>query len=249
MPFTISHVAAVLPFGKRTPLPFSFTALIIGSVVPDFEYFVRMTLYGHYGHTLPGIFTFDIPLGLCLYIVYHGVVHMKLIPHLPPFLYRRFNHTLNFRWRPYLRKNFLNILLSLFVGILTHFIWDGFTHDEEYRLARYIPFLLHVVHIGGYAVPLHFILQFLSSIAGMVILAVYIYRMPQDRTAIVPLPAAVNRYWTVVCITGILIGTVRWWIGVPDEKLFGQFVVVSMSAFMLSLIIVSCAYRNIIPAE
>ncbi|SEF46838.1 protein of unknown function [Flavobacterium urumqiense] len=42
MPFTFSHPAIILPFLKNKKL--SATALIIGSMSPDFEYFFRMKM-------------------------------------------------------------------------------------------------------------------------------------------------------------------------------------------------------------
>lgn len=68
MPFTTAYIAVILPLKKYCTHVLSISSLAIGSMAPDFEYFIRMTLYGHYGHTLIGIFIFDIPLGLILYI-------------------------------------------------------------------------------------------------------------------------------------------------------------------------------------
>lgn len=244
MPFTISHIAAVLPLKKYTPLPFSSTALIIGSMVPDFEYFMRMTLYGHYGHTARGILTFDFPAGLLLYVLYHAIVRRPLITHLPSDLRKRFETSLEFDWRTYFVRNFLYILLSLFIGIATHFIWDGFTHDEEYIFAGYFPVLLKEINIGGRLIPLHFILQIISSFAGMAILAIYIYRLP-GRTVITQKKGnAIIRFWSATVILAIFIGIFRWMLGMPNEKLVGQIIVVSMSAFMLSLVIICFFYRR-----
>lgn len=39
MPFTISHAAAVLPFARFFKRERVFSALVIGSMVPDFGYF------------------------------------------------------------------------------------------------------------------------------------------------------------------------------------------------------------------
>ena len=49
MPFTISHAAAVLPL-KKSPLPLA--ALMIGSMSPDFSYFLPMSLANTSWHNL-----------------------------------------------------------------------------------------------------------------------------------------------------------------------------------------------------
>ncbi len=243
MPFTLSHIAAVLPFRKYTPKTLSFTALVIGSMVPDFEYFVRMTLYGHYGHTFSGIFLFDIPMGLILYGLYQGIIQMPFISHLPPFLFVRFSNTIITDWRKYLRTNFLSILLSLMIGILTHFIWDGFTHDDEYQVARYVPILLHNVPFRGYYISVHFILQILSSIVGLMV--IFFWAMRQPKQPVQPLPLVqIVRFWLLVIAGSLLIGYLRYLAGIPNEKLFFQYIVISISSFLLSLLLV-CTYHRI----
>ena len=54
MPFTFSHPAIVLPLKYLPKKWFSFTGLIIGSMTPDFEYFLRMKVKSDYSHTLNG---------------------------------------------------------------------------------------------------------------------------------------------------------------------------------------------------
>ena len=247
MPFTVSHIAAVLPFKKLTPSPLSFTGLIIGSMVPDFEYFIRMTLYGHYGHTIAGIFIFDLPVGLLLYVLYHGTVRVQLIRHLPQIFYTRFAVFIDSNWKSYFRRHFLQLVLSLFIGTLTHFIWDGLTHDQEYILARYIPVLLVKVTIAGLSLPLHFWLQILSSFAGMLIVLIFLYKMPAGAEKQPLSSTRITRYWVGVGITTVVIGVVRWLASVPNEKIAGQLVVISMSAFMLALILISLFYTIVKP--
>ncbi|MBN9383913.1 MAG: DUF4184 family protein [Chitinophagaceae bacterium] len=244
MPFTVAHIAAVLPFKKRTPQSFSFTGLIIGSMVPDFEYFARMTLYGHYGHTFSGILIFDMPMGVLLYFLYHAVVRRQLISHLPGHLYAKFSDDVDVDWKTYSRRHFLLILLSLLTGIMTHLLWDGFTHDEEYVVARYIPLLLMDIHIAGFSFPLHSLLQGFSSIAGMVILFFFIYRMPAGAGVQTLSRRELLRFWLMISIFTVILDVVRWCLGVPNEKLVGQFIVIGMSAGMLSLILV-CFYYSI----
>ena len=239
MPFTTAHIAAVLPINKHYGKYFSTIGLIIGSVSPDLEYIIRMTLLGHYGHTTLGIFIFDLPVGFALYIIYYGIIHKKLIAHLPQILYSRFSETESFEWIPYLKKNFFIIIISLFVGTITHLVWDSFTHDKEYLLARYLTILVNNVTLFGRMYPVYAILQVISTIVGMIFIFWFIHQLPQkakiQRTDI----RKIKRYWLNVIILAILIGIIRLAFGIPNEKLLGQLLVISMSASLLSLIIVS----------
>lgn len=85
MPFTFSHPAIVLPLAFLPKKIISITGLIIGSLTPDFEYFIRMKLSSEYSHTISGVFLFDLPLGIILTFLFHGIVRNKLIDNLPRF--------------------------------------------------------------------------------------------------------------------------------------------------------------------
>jgi hypothetical protein len=244
MPFTSAHIAAILPFKKQTPHVFSLSGLVIGSMVPDFEYFVRMTLYGHYGHTFWGIFFFDIPLGVVLYLLFHAFVRRSTILHLPDYFYIRTANAEDFDWKSYFKIHFFKIILSIFIGVLTHFIWDGFTHDEEYYVARFFTFLFIDIEFLGKQIPLHFLLQIISTFVGMGILVWYIHRLPQSQFKQSKPNREIIKFWTWVVILGIIIGIVRWSFGMPNEKIVGQLIVVSVSASLLSWLIISFVYSK-----
>ena|ERR1035437_3493274 len=89
MPFTFSHPALVLPIAYFPRKFYSLTGLVVGSMIPDFEYFLRMSTEGKYGHTLPGILWFDLPLALLVALIYHQVVRNLLIDNLHKILYIR----------------------------------------------------------------------------------------------------------------------------------------------------------------
>src|SRR5271168_4122557 len=66
LPFTISHVAAVLPLKKASPRFFSFPALVVGSMSPDFAYMLHSYGYAGLSHSLLGIVVFCAPLSAVL---------------------------------------------------------------------------------------------------------------------------------------------------------------------------------------
>jgi hypothetical protein len=71
MPFTLSHTLAIYPFRKFCGKYLSFSGLFMGSMVPDFEFFFRVTLYAVWSHTFWGVFLFDLPLALLLLLIFH----------------------------------------------------------------------------------------------------------------------------------------------------------------------------------
>src|ERR1043166_4543968 len=86
MPMTFAHPVAVLPLAKRGLV---FSALVIGSMSPDFEYFLRLHTRENFGHTLPGLFLFSVPAGFVVLWIYHALLKMPLLSLLPESHQRR----------------------------------------------------------------------------------------------------------------------------------------------------------------
>jgi hypothetical protein len=172
MPFTFSHPALILPFRYLPRSWVSFTGLIIGSIVPDFEYIVNGART--FSHTLKGAVWFDLPLGLLCAFIFHKIIRDKVILNLPDFLYRRFAWCQNFNWQFHFKKNFLIVIFSILLGIATHLLWDSFIHGTGYFI-RQFPALTKIVNIAGEVIPVYESLWFVSSILGVIIIAVGIY--------------------------------------------------------------------------
>src|SRR3954465_14023561 len=97
MPFTLSHPAAILPLRKYLPL----SALLIGSMSPDFEYPLRLAAVSRFSHSLPAIFYFCLPVSLLLLLLFHRLIKRPALELLPPYLRRRINiQVLHFTFRP-----------------------------------------------------------------------------------------------------------------------------------------------------
>lgn len=113
------------------------TALVIGSITPDFEYFFNMEQDSIYSHTWSGIFWFDLPLALSLVYLYDSLVRKSFIENLPEFLNKRFSRFEAGSRNLNSIKDFTIVVISLLIGITSHIIWDKLTHktvrfiDEE----------------------------------------------------------------------------------------------------------------------
>src|SRR3954463_10154543 len=80
MPFTASHMAAVLP-AARFPLlrdPLIMSAFMIGAMSPDVPYFVPYDIWWSWGHTWKGLFVMDVPVTLALVAVFWLVLAAPL---------------------------------------------------------------------------------------------------------------------------------------------------------------------------
>src|SRR3954451_141750 len=83
MPFTPAHPAIVVPLARRWPGCFILPALVVGSMSPDFEYFVYLRPIRTIGHDLVGIPLLCVPSGLALLWLFQRVMKRPMVLLLP----------------------------------------------------------------------------------------------------------------------------------------------------------------------
>jgi Domain of unknown function (DUF4184) len=170
MPFTLAHTAAAFPL-RRVRLVWS--ALLIGTLAPDFEYFLRLAPDDGYGHTLRGTFLLTLPVSLAVLWLFHKVVKAPVVELLPLGIRSRLVNDLGeFRFGG--ASRFAMIVVSILVGVLTHLVWDSFTHANTW-LYRHWP-ALHVpakLPILG-ATPIYKLFQHGSTAFGIGVLLIWL---------------------------------------------------------------------------
>jgi hypothetical protein len=127
VPYTASHIAAVLPMA-RSPLVAS--ALVIGSMSPDVPYYLPVVVSSEVTHSPVGVVSVDVLLGLVVFVAWHGFLVRPAVDCAPAVLRGRIpaQAVLGLRARLSSRSRLLLVLLSLSVGAATHVAWDSFTH-------------------------------------------------------------------------------------------------------------------------
>lgn len=167
MPFTVSHAAAVLPlqrFGKyRLPL----TALMVGSMAPDFGYVFSYEASRALTHSFAGIFTFSLPVGFIVWLFYVAVLEKATITLLSDRWHTRFAHTDAITLPLVFRA-----VIAIVLGAATHLLWDSFTHRGTFATDA-IPWLLGPTPGFGW-LPVYHLLHGLSSVVGLVILGYWL---------------------------------------------------------------------------
>ena len=171
MPFTLSHSAVVVPIAR---LRLSLSALVIGSMAPDFEYFLTLSGSDAIGHSISGIVLFCIPLGFLVLVLFYKFIKLPLISLCPNGLQKRLVPlSNNFHLKGL--KNFSLIILSLFIGSVSHLSWDSLI--DPHGLAVHIfPSLRHSVHLmsSNDAFQICRIIQHVSTVVGIFLIAIYL---------------------------------------------------------------------------
>ena len=165
MPFTPSHIAAILPF-VRSPL--APAALVIGSTVPDLPYFLPLGIPRELSHSLPGVPLADLPMGILVLALWALVFRAPVIDFMPQWVRARVRLPARRPdWRPSLRLVSLT-LVSLLVGIATHLVWDAFTHRDGWAVVQIASLRTQLGPFTAFRWA-----QYASSIGGLVIFAIW----------------------------------------------------------------------------
>ncbi len=248
MPFTFAHPAAILPLRRFRFL--QTVPLIIGSVVPDVPYFLPERLSRASfpdTHTLYGSFVVDVPLGMVLLILL-----LLLREPLTVLLGGRARWLCQrglerFQERP---LHWPVALLSILLGAWTHIAWDSFTHETGWTTAR-VAALSAPVSVFGWDTATSHLLQYLSSVFGLVVMALWfralLIRVPRRVSSDPARPRASWLVLLIVSFSALLIGVSRAFLAWHASSFYhlgyllltrtiGWFVVLYLAAGMLTLL-------------
>jgi hypothetical protein len=230
MPFTAAHPAIILPLLRLRI--FSVSALIMGSMVPDFEFFLRMEAHGPYGHSMYGMFWLNIPVALGFITLYHNFVRNTMIECLPTFFRKRFHEFVDFNWNTYFKANFFKVVMSVIVGNLAHLFWDAFTHFDGFFVSK-TPFF----NTEYWQIPLYLILQYAFSLIGALSILFFIYKMPTVDLKFKKSDSVKIIYWAIVALVTTVVFVIRF-INI-DVFHFGERIVCLLSSFIAGLLMAS----------
>lgn len=204
MPFTLSHVAAIVPLAR---LPLSTPALVAGAVAPDMPYFARSLpvpvsaqswyepfLNATTSHTVTGGLLVAVPYALALTVAWWVAERpVRSLVGRPPASAPRRQPLPAAAW----------VLLSVLVGVATHLLWDSFTHGDGYVVEHWSA--LGETAVGDMTWAR--LLQHTSTAIGLLVLAWVSWRARRElhppRRAVVSVVA--------VGAAGVLLGALREW--------------------------------------
>jgi hypothetical protein len=152
-----------------------FSALIVGSLAPDFHYFLNLGPRGHFSHSIKGMFLFALPVSIAVLWVFQTVMKTPLITLASQRHQEKLaRFSTPFRWRP--ASRFVLILFSLMIGIGTHLVWDSITHERGLVVRNFADLRAPALEEFGTQRPLYNVLQHATSLLGLTVLAVWYWR-------------------------------------------------------------------------
>lgn len=241
MPFTFCHPAIVLPLTKISKNRISATGLIIGSMSPDFEYFVKMRLESVHGHSLTGLFYFDLPLTLLLAFAFHLLVRDALILNLPEILKKRLIPFVGLDWIAWVKQYWYVLIYSSIIGIFSHVFWDAFTHTDGF-FVRNIGALQGTTNVFGVVIQKAHLGQHLSTLFGgaFIILALL---WPVKREVSQAILRRKIIYWFLVMFITSLVLLIR------NGQGLGDFIATSIAGGLIGLMLAPLIMKRIKPTK
>lgn len=167
MPFTISHAVLAIPL-RRAALPAS--AVAVGAMTPDLRLFFPFAPLYERTHDLAWLPATTAVAGL-VWLVWRLLVVPAARDLSPAPLAARYPGP-----RPTTATRPARVALTvaaLALGVLTHVVWDAFTHAGRWGV-RALPVLDE--HVAG--APLHSWFQDVSGLVGLAVIAVWFALLP-----------------------------------------------------------------------
>jgi len=141
--------------------------MMIGSMSPDFAYFLPAGLNRASTHDLDGVFLFCLPVGLALWLLFTRLIERPTLELLPA------------AWRERAPRSDTTLsprvlvfaALAVVIGALTHVAWDAFTHGDTPITNAFPVFDIELFAFHGQPFRVYRALQYLSSVLGLLALA------------------------------------------------------------------------------
>jgi len=171
MPFTATHIAAVLPIAWLLRWNVPLSALAIGAMVCDLGVFFP-DLFNYWTmHSVAGLVTHCLPFGFALFFLFHWLIKRPLCALLPV--------AISSRLTPWIRQmpsfgviHLLVIAGCILCGSATHVLWDSFTHYNRWGTEQFPVLNGVVMEFEGKVVYWYTVLQHGSSVVFLPILFV-----------------------------------------------------------------------------
>lgn len=158
MPYSVSHAVVALPLSMFSKGKIPIFAVVIGSMSPDFPYFLALTPTHAPGHSLLGVFLYClIPSMVVLYGWYRWIE----VPTLEFWKLSQQRSRNRFPSNPLL-------ILGVLIGALSHVLWDATSHSYGSFVVDSVFWNSEILSLPAYKWN-----QYGSGLIGLAVLALW----------------------------------------------------------------------------
>lgn len=243
MPFTFAHPIYIAPAKIIKTQYLSFTGLVLGSMAPDFEYFIALEPYQRIGHTHWGLLLEAIPLSVVMILLLQ-IVMRPFALHLPSLFdldARVYGLLRSFDYRRL--RSWVVFLASVVIGFYSHIILDAFTHQSGYAVTR-----LQALQNLLWGLPVYKLMQYFLSMFGVMAELLIILRIfaqaSVEAAGFSRIPSKRKRfYW--ICVIAAAAGVTAVKLAVTSSaNTLGIVVVAPISGLVLGIAAAGVIFRK-----
>lgn len=231
MAFTLAHPAAVINFTKKHGSYINNAGMILGTMAPDFEYFIYFKPMEVIGHSIKGFVLIDLPLVILLYLIFYKVIKNDFILNLPKGINQHLHTLYNDKIKLTNFQEFIIFLYSSFIGMATHVVWDSFTHKNGFFVNKINGLSNTILNI-----PIYKYLQHGSTILGFMIIIQCILKFKKVQVYNYDIDRKI-KYWLQVLLASMSIFFVI--LKVKGNFSIGEMVIAIMNSGFLSVLLIS----------
>lgn len=193
----------MIPVGAVWPRPVPTSALVIGSVVPDWPLYLPVGPAYATTHSLVGVLGFCVPVGFALFLLFQFLLKRPLFELLPAYFRQRLWRFVQAPW-VFRFHTLVGVVIALALGSMVHVAWDSFTHKGQWGVEnvdalRNVLFVVADVEVHVYKLLQHGS----TAVGGLVLLLFLVFwfrgRLPES------IPASRLVAWQRTTAIGALI--------------------------------------------
>lgn len=218
---------------------FSGTALVAGSLAPDFEYFFNINLTG--SHILD-LFVFHLPATVFLSVIFVFTAAV-LASHLPSPLDIKYSFLEKIRLSSLYRKRGLVFLFSSILGIISHLVLDETLHPTGIKFGISENWLNEVLLKGSLNIQRYILLERILSAFLLLVVLYFLVTVKNDQPAKSTISAKQKWwFWTTIFLSWLIFTFYK--VETSDFSISLNSIAVTMtSAFLLSILLISVIFK------
>ena len=197
---------------------------------------------GEIGHTFAGFVWFNLPLVILVYFIYQLFVHETLFNHLPNCLQDSYTKRID-------SNGVVKVVVfcySALLGMITHVVWDSFTHINGYMVLKFPKIFTYSTNIYGFSIPLYKFLQHGGTLLGLTIILVYMYVRASSQRGHSRIRVSSKRkliFWSSISLLAVVFMFLWYLMDYVSIMSYGIVVVRMIDSFFLSLLVGSLVFN------
>jgi hypothetical protein len=145
----------------------------------------------------------------------------------------------DFDWVSRFKRHWLVVIISILIGGASHLFWDSFSHFNGFFI-RDNASLQGNAEFGGKSIEIPFLIQYLNSGIGLLIVLIAILQVPRTRN--VRIRVVIMKYWLIMAVISVFLVLFR--VESMETYKLDNVLTSGISALAVALLVTSLLFKN-----